>query len=398
MLRRAAYAKQLSASSDVLLVDAGGAPGGASAYDRDKFRAMLVGERLMGIAAHNLGAGELALGPDSLRELAAETNVPLISANCMRESGDRIVPPFRLCEVGQWRVLVIGVISSQFATAQVQVGDPAQAVLQVLRDATQAHHLVVVLGYLDEAELKELARRVPEVDLFLGGPTPQSVPPQQIGKSWLAAVSNKGKFLAKFTTGSTAMPLAWAGAIVELGPEIDDDVAQQRNLERWRDALVRRDFAADQTAFVSPLPPHLPSDYRVAGTQACRECHETDHGIWADSAHAHAWQTLVAVKAHGDSYCQQCHSTGYGLPGGFQSLALSSDRVNVSCESCHGPSLAHVNDPATRTTLSAREQCQKCHDRENDPEFDYASYWPQIAHGEEPTVRPASDAPQEAAR
>ena len=393
LLRRAAYAKQVATTADVLLADAGGAPGGTALYDRDKFRAMLRGERQMGLAAHNLGAAELELGPELLKQVEAE--VPFVSANASPSAGGTLAPPYRLCQAGDRRVLVIGVVSPQFATPEIQVSDPAGAVLKALREAIPPRDLVLVLAFLPEDELRDLARQVPEVDLFVGGPTPQSVPPQRSGRSWLAAVANKGKFLARFDGHPQAARLDWSGSIVELGPDIADDPVQNDNLQRWRQALVKRDFRADETGFAPTLPPNLPADYRVAAEQSCRECHPGDHDIWAESRHAHAWQTLLAVKAHGDSYCQQCHTTGYGLPGGFQSLAQSAAQVNVSCESCHGPSQAHAKRPATKTPLVARDQCIKCHDPENDPEFDFATYWPQIEHGAEPAAPQASNSDED---
>ena len=45
-----------------------------------------------------------------------------------------------------------------------------------------------------------------------------------------------------------------------------------------------------------------------------------------------------------------------------------------------------VSDPKIRTAFaaSAADQCVRCHDHENSPHFDYATYWPRIKHGREP--------------
>src|SRR5437763_7373423 len=64
LLRRATYVNGLRASSDVILADVGGAAGGDSEYHKVKFEAILAGEQQMGIAAHNIGRSEAALGPD----------------------------------------------------------------------------------------------------------------------------------------------------------------------------------------------------------------------------------------------------------------------------------------------------------------------------------------------
>ncbi len=72
------------------------------------------------------------------------------------------------------------------------------------------------------------------------------------------------------------------------------------------------------------------------------------------------------------------------------------------CENCHGPAAKHValelawkKDPKAvnkadleaarkRAVLKVAEVektlCYKCHDYENDPNFKFADYWPQIEH------------------
>ena len=38
-----------------------------------------------------------------------------------------------------------------------------------------------------------------------------------------------------------------------------------------------------------------------------------------------------------DEGCLKCHTTGFGKPGGFKSIAETSNLANVQCEGCHGP-------------------------------------------------------------
>src|SRR5262245_62153055 len=62
MPRRGTLVRDLKRSSDVVVVDAGGVPAGTTQYHRVKFEAILAGEMAMGLAVHNLGGPELALG------------------------------------------------------------------------------------------------------------------------------------------------------------------------------------------------------------------------------------------------------------------------------------------------------------------------------------------------
>src|SRR6185437_2320862 len=49
LLRRGTYIEQLRRGADVIYADVGGAPAGASEYQRVKFEAILRGEKVMGI-------------------------------------------------------------------------------------------------------------------------------------------------------------------------------------------------------------------------------------------------------------------------------------------------------------------------------------------------------------
>src|SRR6478672_1770233 len=81
LLRRGTFIRQEQSQHEVVLLDVGGAAAGNSPYDRTKFEAIVAGELLMGLTAHNLGGAELALGASYLRELAARTKAHFISAN-----------------------------------------------------------------------------------------------------------------------------------------------------------------------------------------------------------------------------------------------------------------------------------------------------------------------------
>ncbi len=391
--RRGSYVAAVRDEAEVLLVDVGGSPGGTSEYDLLRFEAALRGEAAMGIDARNLGAAELALGPERLRRLADDRGAPWLSANVRDRAGDFLAEPFLALELGGRRVVLVGVVAPRYATPDVDVTPPRQAVLDAVRQAGPADWLVV-LAYLPEDELRELAELLPEADLVVGGPTGQPIEPRQVGPVLLASATNQGKFLARFD--APAGPGRFTARIDELDDRYPDDPEQTANLRRFYDDLQRRDVSAAETAYAPSLPDDLPPGFAIAGTDRCRECHAVDYRLWSTSLHAHAWNSLTPTGAHTDPACQRCHTTGYGMPGGFVSLARSRSRRGIGCESCHGPSLAHADDPTERTAYFAQaaSHCVVCHDRENSPEFEYETYWDRIRHGDTPATRP-SDVPPE---
>jgi hypothetical protein len=248
----------------------------------------------------------------------------------------------------------------------------------------QRRQVVVVLAYLPEDELLAFAEGLPEADLIVGGPTGQPIAPRRVGPALVASATRKGKFLVRFDLSGADSALRSGGEIVELSARFADDAAQVANVSRFRKELADADLAPCDTTFAVLLPPGAPKEFAVAGSDACRKCHPEASRRWDDSRHARAWTSLE--KKDGpifDPECQRCHTTGYGLPGGFVSVRRSPKRVNVGCESCHGPSREHVGDPRVPTShfANAANSCLDCHDRENSPKFSYDAYWAKIQHG-----------------
>jgi hypothetical protein len=385
--RRATLIKGLRRRAEVVAIDVGGAVHGTSPYDLAKFKAILSGEMEMKIAANNIGAAEARFGPGELRRLAKQMNVPLLSANVRDAAGTLVAEPVRLISAAGRRLALVGVLAERYATAEVQVTPPREAVVEALAGVAGKYDTAIVLAYLPEDELRQLAEALPEADVIVGGPTGQPIAPRQIGPTLLTSATNKGKFVARLDAPPLRSAEGWKGSIVELSDRYADDPAQQDGVARFRFELHRSDFAPGQTSFADPLPANLPKGYAVAGTAACKKCHEDDCRQWRESKHATAWKALKTTGSYVDPECQRCHTTGYGLPDGFASIrddASPHDRVNVGCEDCHGPSRAHVADSALHTPRFARAKdcCTACHDRENSPKFDYDKYWEKVHHGQ----------------
>ena len=165
-----------------------------------------------------------------------------------------------------------------------------------------------------------------------------------------------------------------------------DDAGQLANLAAFRGQLQQRDFPAAQTGLA---PESATLTDSVAGPSACRSCHEKQYAVWSTSLHAQAWKTLLAKGTQVDPACQVCHTTAYGLPGGFASLKATPDRVNVSCEDCHGPSARHVKEPKIKTLYgSMPRDCRTCHDAENSPHFEFNQFYSKIQHADKKEPKP----------
>lgn len=391
LLRRGTYLAQLRQSEEVVYVDAGGTAAGTSPYERAKFEAILRGELALGIVAHNVGAAEARLGAEYLNTLQRTLQVPWVTCNVRDTEGTLLGQPVQTVRTTRGTMAVVGVLSDTTKYDGIRIDPPRESIVQALTAADPRPDCLIVLAYLPTSELEALAKSLPEADVIVGGPTGQSIPPRSVGPTLLASATNKGKYVAQLQTAPNGSAARWQGTVVEMTDKFADDARQRENLNQFYATLRARDFSASETSFAMQLS--LPDDFLVAGTESCRACHGDDGRAWDESPHAQAWQTLADTGAEVDPYCQQCHVTSYGTPGGFVSARRSLDRLAVGCECCHGAAAAHVKDPQIHTTFfgRARDQCQRCHDPENSPQFSYEKYWPQIIHGVRKGQPPPTD-------
>ena len=406
MPRRGSFFKQYAGKEHLVYVDTGGAPRGRSEYSRVKFEAILQGERELGIIAHNVGAEELVLGVDYLLKTSKEIGVPFLASNLYMDRKSPFEQVIRLNR-GGLQMAIIGLLDDTYVTIGgngIELVPPEQTLREQLASGKlrEKSDLLVVLAYMPDDKLRELAEQFPEIDLFIGGPdhpVPESVsqsdlppgfgadtslegqpiPPTRLGPTILLSATNKGKFLAVLELSGSHIRHA---SIVELNDKYTDDATQLKVLGAYYDRLQKADMTPESSQLIRSMS-GVASEAKIDGSKSCQTCHEEEYEVWHNSSHASAWQSLKKGRAWVDPACQSCHTTGYGLTGGFRSVGTTINRTNVGCESCHGPSAAHVADPETvKTATAGRAQnaCVICHDHENSPHFDYEKYWKKIDH------------------
>jgi hypothetical protein len=378
LARRGELIRRARAAGPVVVADLGNAAFGDSAYDRANFSAILKGEALLGVAAHNVGPSEAALGAAELRELGRRSGVLFVSTNVRDATGRPVAETLRVVESGGRRVAIAGLLSPSYGGESLRIESPRQALDGALQPHVEYDDLLV-LAYLTQEETKELLSHLPGQALVV---TPADVEASVEGDSaaivLTASVGQQGTSVVRFDRDPAD---GWSGQSIAVDSNVPEEPRQIDNLVEYHRELARRDFAAQETRFVLELPPAVGRETQVAGTHTCRACHIQDCAAWDNSPHARAWQTLVDRGVQYDVACQRCHTTGFGWAGGFVSADRSHATLNVGCESCHGPSFAHVLDPMTRTPLVARDQCGRCHTAETSGEFNFDAAWGAIRHG-----------------
>jgi hypothetical protein len=161
------------------------------------------------------------------------------------------------------------------------------------------------------------------------------------------------------------------------------------------------------------------ADHEWVGAKKCRSCHKKEaignqYGIWEESRHAKAFDTLASEKAakwatergiqdpQTSDECLKCHVTAFGAPDDMVSMKFDRS-AGVQCEACHGAGKDYSKkkimmdrDLAVEKgmVLQSEEVCVKCHNDDSpawDPErytladgtavgFDYDQAVEKIAH------------------
>ncbi|NIN09973.1 MAG: hypothetical protein GTN62_01020 [Gemmatimonadales bacterium] len=134
--------------------------------------------------------------------------------------------------------------------------------------------------------------------------------------------------------------------------------------------------------------------FTVADKQTtCGNCHADEQAGWIQTAHANAWADLQG-SGHAADYCEGCHTVSERgnftvAPAGHtavrDSLLTDSLYFDVQCESCHGPGVVHVGNPAASQPLAsfladtgATNGCGECHSGTHNP---FVQQWVESAHG-----------------
>jgi Cytochrome c554 and c-prime len=227
----------------------------------------------------------------------------------------------------------------------------------------------------------------------------------------------------------------------ETPPAKEKGHALLKLLQDYSDTVRDNDYLSEMAKKKKPhaiqtLPKHQDAAY--AGDKQCFACHQAEDAVWQKSKHAQAYDALAKIAKHPagrnfDGECIICHTVGYDIKTGYVNEPKTAHLKNVQCESCHGPSSLHVTEetanakkkspthefaaslspwktngkgamPAldkletmlkekdhgkreamldaveTKVYLSVYQTCAKCHDIDNDPHFDLAAYWQNVAH------------------
>ncbi|MEP6671225.1 MAG: multiheme c-type cytochrome [Chthoniobacter sp.] len=394
---------------DQIRVDAGDAIAGSADYERIQYGYIQQAFGKLGYDALNVGHREAHLTAAQLRDLKAHSPVTMLSANLLdKATGAPLFDTHKIIDRDGWRVALVGVLDGRSLGDGLGDGlaveDMGVALGRLLPQLKGRADFIVLLAFADEAGLTDLARQFYELDVILGGKVRQ--PSQKLikeNRSLILATTNEaravGYLQATWRAPHLLGPLKGEVQLVDDRIPQDPDIAALATA--YREEIRHTKLAIDDPATLrEDMVPGVQPHNSYAGTQSCVQCHPSAAKAWLGSGHARAFATLVTFRADADPNCITCHTVGFGTPTGYRREAgVTSPLINVGCESCHGPGSEHVK---VRSSGGEAEMhfrpvgagdCQKCHHGEFSRPFDYATFWPDVAHGKETPKSPNTALP-----
>lgn len=385
--------------------------------------------QMMGVLKYDcvgIGAKELGFKQEDLLKLLSKAELPYAAANLTftTPKGDvdksaelaALVKPYRIVTTGgRYRVGVIHIIDpNQFSIGITKregydVTDATVAVNDVLAKHKSEAQLWLVTASAMSRHTMDLngLGGLQDVMLVFGFRSDNPLEPEDsdhvVFPKFIERNMDKGKDIT-ITKIFFPRKKDEAPTIDSIKTRVDDSYQTpesvmgiledcKKQIEEYQLANDQEVLAHNDSTMVKALGP------RYMGWQSCQMCHSDIVDQLSTAKHTQAYESLKKDSKELTT-CMKCHSVGYMRPGGWNSIeerkfaAADWDRRDVQCENCHGPGEYHIMLKSGQTVdklqkdgrnehglLPVTQQtCKTCHDGENDPHFDFKTYWPKIQH------------------
>jgi 2',3'-cyclic-nucleotide 2'-phosphodiesterase (5'-nucleotidase family) len=384
MPRRADYLRETSLKYNLLLLENGNLTKAINRQDELKAETLIEMFDKLRYDVINLGEKDFKLGMSYLKALQPRFRGTFLCANVKQSDGSYPFKPYTMVE--KYRegktisFMVVGVLTEKSETVvrtktpDLQVETISDTLGRLRNEISGKGNMRILLLQGSREEAEQIAREHPYFHIIVysqAGDHWSDV--KRIGETALVHNGSDGKYIGQAALSDDSKP----GEIkyVTLTPDYKDDPAMLQIKEAY---LAR--VAAENLLAQVPKGPTANGDV-YAGSEACAGCHKKAYQVWKGSRHGDALQTLIDEKHDKDPECVVCHVVGLEHIGGFENMEKTPKLKDVGCESCHGPSAKHVEEPSEYSPrLGNANTCMQCHVPEHSPKFDFPTYWEKIKH------------------
>ena len=339
-----------------------------------------------GTDAIGLGERDLNYGLEYLQTAMRETGLPFTNANVrLKSTGELICPEYLVIERGGIRFGIISVLDTGYRIISMtpkddefEVADPVATLRELLPRVREEADTIILLGHLGDKRTEQVLSEVNGVDVALVGHSRRNIDTERlVGDTMLLCSTYDSYYVGRanmFFRETDGRVMAVDVTTTAMNDKVEDDPEMATRVEEYKASLVA---FKDAKRAAYPRDRGAKSE-NYLGDRSCKSCHEDAWSSYTDSKHRQAYMTLRRKGQFNEPKCLSCHTTGYQYYNGYGEKSPYNRLTNVQCEACHGYGTEHARDGSWIT--QAREACVTCHDAENSPDFDYATYWEKIKH------------------
>ncbi len=394
--------KQNQSSNEHLLVlDNGDFIGGRGKKEQVSGEYLAKAFAQMKYNAINLGERDFLPGLKFLTELQEKYKLPFISANVFQPNGEDLVfRPYIIKELKGFqqgdtfipsvKIGIFGVmlVRSQLtydgAEPKLVVSDPIEAAKKVVSEIKDKCDLIIGLVHIPYPQLTPFVQSVPGIDLIIAGHDPvMRIEPQKIDNTLIMVGGNRGQYIGdlRLVLNQQKEIIDYEGKVATLDEAIKDDPEMSKLIKEHKEQEAKVTYEIDQKQYQSIE--------MYVGASKCKECHEDQFEQWEKTSHARAFDRLVKNGKAEDLNCARCHTTGFGQYNGFYNYKETPQMAGVQCEVCHGIGKLHVQSIEKNKSQKLRaailapiseETCIACHDKTQDPKFNYEKDVKKVKH------------------
>jgi len=339
-----------------------------------------------GIDAIGLGEQDLNFGLAFLEQMIEEHGLPFTNANVKSlGTGALILPEYLVVERGGITFGIVSVmdpaqkiITMASGGEEFEVLEPVAVLREVVPRMRDKVDTVILLGHLGDALTDQVIKEVQGIDISVTGHTYRNITTERVlDDTIMLSSAYEGRYIGKadlFIDETNGKIMAVSTKVTGLDDTIPDDPEILAKVEEYKVSLT--EFKEARRSAYPRIYGSKEEDF--IGDRSCKSCHEDVWQAYAKSGHMQAYNSLRVQGQHFEPDCLVCHTTGFQYENGYADDAPYNRLINVQCEACHGYGTQHARDG--KWAAQAKDSCVICHDQENSPEFDYASYWDRIKH------------------
>jgi hypothetical protein len=283
------------------------------------------------------------------------------------------------------KIAVIGIVNEKIFNFYdknkirgVKIEDPIQSLQMQIRNLQDDIDFIIVLSHQGLEEDYKLAEQVTDIGLIIGAHSQDDMlKPEKIKQTYIVQTKGSAVFLGRiYLDFSKNKSLEYMES---------DPILMYRDLPN-HPGIVQLAIQESYKNFriymsANDLKPGIPDSFTISSASDCASCHQKQYQEWQKTDHAQSFNILQDEKKTNLLKCVACHVSGFGRQDGFINENLTPYYAMITCTECHLTSGQHMSsDSSIGINKINKKTCTRCHNLENDPDFNYEKNIDLIRH------------------